>query len=180
MNTIRSQSGEIVIVQRKFSRGIANFDDVVDFIFNVTSTKPRIVDDFAGNVFDQASQVLNSRLIISSHGAGLANIIFMPVGSALIEILPYGYDVSNYFKGLTSSSALRHYQYSNQNYNHTIMTSNCVVLFQRFNQSIEACGKDGLCLICMKQAKTRIDLQLFRPLLEAAMLETAHVHFLPC
>ena len=39
--------GEIVMVQRKFSRGIANFDDVVALIFNVTGIKPRIVDDFA-------------------------------------------------------------------------------------------------------------------------------------
>lgn len=179
-SAIESQPGEIVMVQRKSTRGIANFDEVVNFVFDVTGIRPRVVNDFEGTVFNQASQVLNSRILISPHGAGLTNIIFMPVGSAVIEILPLGYDVSYYFKWLTTSSSLRHHQYINQNNDDTVMTDSCITLFNGFNKSIQACGEDGGCFHCMKSAKTRIDLQLFRPLLEAAISQTAHLHRVPC
>jgi len=175
-SAIKSQPGEIVMVQRKSTRGIANFDKLLNFVFTVTGIRPRIVEDFEGSLFNQASQVINSRILISTHGAGLTNVIFMPVGSAVIEVLPFGYDVSYYFKWLTTSSGLRHHQYINQNIDDSVMTGSCVTLFNKFKQSIQACGEDGGCFHCMKSAKTRIDLELFRPLLEAAISQTAHLH----
>ena len=63
-SAIESQPGEIVMVQRKSTRGIANFDEVGDFVFNVTGIRPRVVNDFEGSLFNQASQVLNSRILI--------------------------------------------------------------------------------------------------------------------
>ena len=61
-----------------------------------------------------------------------------------------------------------------------VMTSECAAVFRRFNRSIETCREDGRCMKRMKEAKIRVELRLFRPLLEAAMLKTTHMDFIPC
>lgn len=78
----------LLIVSRAKTRRFVNLDDIIDTAerlgFEVVATE-------ATDGLDRFSLVVNScDAMMGVHGAGLSNMVFLPINSVLIQILPWG------------------------------------------------------------------------------------------
>jgi len=79
---------ERVYISRRKSRGryIVNEDEVLDSLAGFGFVEI-IAEDFS---FEEQLEIfLNAKFIVSIHGAGLTNMVFMDPGSCVLELLPY-------------------------------------------------------------------------------------------
>ena len=59
--------------------------------------------------FEQASWWSHQDVVISAHGAGLMNLIFMKRDAGIVEIFPQHFYEMHYFKTLSQSADIRHH-----------------------------------------------------------------------
>ncbi len=63
---------------------------------------------------EQVKTMLHAKILIGAHGAGMANMLFMPEGSAVLEMLPRRLDgtINNCYYNLASALGMKyHYQF---------------------------------------------------------------------
>jgi Glycosyltransferase 61 len=82
----------VTIIDRKGmnNRGIYNKDELVEWLEKVVGLKVRIVPNMASLSFaEQVSLMADTGILIASHGAHMANVMFLPAKSVVIELFPY-------------------------------------------------------------------------------------------
>lgn len=68
--------------------------------------------DFEGlKLLEQATYMRHTDILVTIHGAAISNIIFMRPCSVVIEVLPWLYNVPDYFGNLTKHSGVLHYSW---------------------------------------------------------------------
>lgn len=84
----KKQSNRLVYISRSASRGrmVLNETKVVDEIIKVGGT---VVYPETLSFEEQVTLFSECSIIIGNHGAGLTNMMFMPAGGVVIELLPY-------------------------------------------------------------------------------------------
>lgn len=89
----RPEARRRLFLARKATRRVANMDAVEPVLrkhgVEVVATEGLSFDD-------QVRLFAGASLLVGTHGAGLTNAIFMPAGSALVEIVPSWYPVACY------------------------------------------------------------------------------------
>jgi hypothetical protein len=87
-------------------RKIVNENEVVEAVteygFSVVCLEDYSFDE-------QVKLILNARQVVSNHGAGLANMLFLPVGGSVLELRKSGDSHSNCYFALASALKLRYY-----------------------------------------------------------------------
>lgn len=85
--TPASDSGRIVYVSRRKARGrcVINEDQVLSTIQRHYGCEVVYFEDMS--FYDQVKTMANCAIFIGMHGAGLTNMLFMPRGSGVIELL---------------------------------------------------------------------------------------------
>ena len=126
----RSKAVRAVVLQRHNYRSILNLPEIESEIQSISRNTGDI--SMSTVLFDsmsfkeQAEAMFSTDLLISVHGAGLTNIVFMKPCSVVIEILPFGFvgpgkehllKLGGYFGALARSSDLifLHYMESKSN-----------------------------------------------------------------
>ena len=80
------RSDTIVLMRKKGDvRSIINYDEVVSWANN-NFFRVVVAEDY--NVIEQISLFANCKILISIHGAGMSNIVFMQKGGKVIELHP--------------------------------------------------------------------------------------------
>ncbi|KAF3331445.1 EGF domain-specific O-linked [Carex littledalei] len=160
----------LLIFARAKTRRFLNLDDIVHEAerlgFEVMATE-------ATYRLDRVSLDVNScDVIMGVHGAGLSNMVFLPVNAVFIQILPWG-DlewVGNYFRRPVEKMKLKYLQYfvspeessliDEYPRNHTIFTD---------PQSVHRKGWDAINEIFLQKQSVRLNITRFRPTLEEAL-----------
>ncbi len=71
------------------SRSILNLDDIVP-ILNGTGVEFNWIQEMGALTWEeQVAEMAHTGILLAVHGAGLANIMFMPAHAVVIEIFPY-------------------------------------------------------------------------------------------
>jgi hypothetical protein len=100
---------EIVYVHRS-SRSVENYMDLVRYMEGVTKHPIKVVN-FDNMSFKEQFQVMSScAILVTMHGAGLTNSMFMPTGSSVIEIVNPRFIISIYDR-MVVNSGLYHMRY---------------------------------------------------------------------
>jgi capsular polysaccharide biosynthesis protein len=109
-NILSDRHSKIFIIREKGRRKIKNADEVKVAMLNLGF----YVVDFEGKTQqEQIALVSSAKILVAQHGAGLTNILFMPLGGKVVEIYVdpaennYHFDDSYYIL----SSALGHDYY---------------------------------------------------------------------
>lgn len=103
---------QVLFVQRRGRRVMENYEDVMKDL--VSKADPRgitiVPADFDGMTLEQTMRNVSiSHVLTGVHGAGLTNIIFMPLPAALVEV-SIG-DLRPEFHQLAQSLRIRHYDF---------------------------------------------------------------------
>lgn len=94
---ISSNYHKVLINQRKGNyRQIINIQDLIDGIYKELHVAPIVFAFENMNVTEQIRTMYSAKILVSMHGAGLSNIIFMRPKSILIEILPPNFNPGFY------------------------------------------------------------------------------------
>lgn len=79
----------LLIIARKFTRSFMNVDEIVKMAED-SGFEPVVAEAKASNLA-QFSHIVNScDAIMGVHGAGLTNLVFLPVNAVVIQIVPLG------------------------------------------------------------------------------------------
>jgi hypothetical protein len=112
-NISESQKETLVFLRRRgTNRQITNADELADLL---RSLRPDL--EFAdvyfegGDPIDQVNLISRARVFVSIHGSGLANLLWMPLSAALIEIVPPFFTHQNWFEIAARASGLRFYRF---------------------------------------------------------------------
>ncbi|KAJ4794108.1 Glycosyltransferase family 61 protein [Rhynchospora pubera] len=160
----------LLIVARGKTRRFMNLDDIVhsaeELGFEVVATE-------ATDGLDRFSLVVNScDAIMGVHGAGLSNMVFLPINAVFIQIVPWGnlVWVGNYFRRPVEKMKLKYLQYEItpeestliEQYpkNHTVFTHPA---------SIQQKGWKALKKVFLVKQNVRLNIDRFRPTLQEAL-----------
>jgi hypothetical protein len=123
---------KITILNRSLTRKVLNVDNITHVIHEVSqnhslfsyshrkgfSTRvPRGISNITVINFDdkpfshQVKIMHDTDIIISVHGAGLTNLVFMKPCSVVIEAMPWLYNVPSYYTQFSKSSDILHYSW---------------------------------------------------------------------
>ena len=81
----------VTIVQREKTRILANVADMAAAVLNITGTQPRMIDFAYMSVSEQIEVAHSTDIMIMVHGGALSSMLWMPYGSILVDIYPYGF-----------------------------------------------------------------------------------------
>jgi hypothetical protein len=161
----------LMIVARARTRRFVNLDEIVRAAeklgFEVVATE--MTDDLA-----QLSVVINScDAMMGVHGAGLTNIVFLPINAVVIQILPWGgldWVAGYYFKRPAGNMKLKYLQYDivpeestlidEYPRNHTVFTD---------PESIRRQGWIPMKEIFLDKQNVRLNMKRFRPTLKKTL-----------
>ncbi|KAJ4794271.1 Glycosyltransferase family 61 protein [Rhynchospora pubera] len=161
----------LMIVARAKTRRFMNLDEIVRAAeklgFEVVATE-------AINELVKFSVVVNScDAIMGVHGAGLTNMVFLPINTVFIQILPWGgleWVAGNYFKRPVQKMKLKYLQYDItpeestliEEYprNHTVFTDPASIRRQGWNAMKE---------VFLDKQNVRLNIKRFRPTLKKAL-----------
>jgi capsular polysaccharide biosynthesis protein len=133
-----SPSGERVYISRRKAkvRRIVN-EAEVEAVLKQYGFRIVCFEDFT--FAQQVAIASNARYLISNHGAGLTNMLFMPVGSSVLELRKAGDSHNNCYFALASSLDLRYlYQLCDiQNPNADAYSADLVVHTERLKRNID-------------------------------------------
>jgi hypothetical protein len=76
-----------------------------------------ILDD--QSIFNQVNIFSNTKILVGQHGAGLVNMLWMPAGSIVVELIPSGVTFSC-FSILSELSGLRYFSYPQKTFHSPI------------------------------------------------------------
>jgi hypothetical protein len=101
----------VTILNRKGTRAIKNLDKVKRFLATNAVARNRFKIRWQYfehlNFLEQVSVMEATDILVTVHGAGLTNAVFMSPCSVILEFLPYGYG-QGYFDRIFSSHFLHH------------------------------------------------------------------------
>ncbi|KAJ4765405.1 Glycosyltransferase family 61 protein [Rhynchospora pubera] len=161
----------LMIVARAKTRRFMNLDEIVRAAeklgFEVVATE-------ATNELVKFSVVVNScDAIMGVHGAGLTNMVFLPINTVFIQILPWGgleWVAGNYFKRPVEKMKLKYLQYDitpeestlidEYPRNHTVFTDPASIRRQGWNAMKE---------VFLDKQNVRLNIKRFRPTLKKAL-----------
>ncbi|XP_078174960.1 beta-1,2-xylosyltransferase XYXT1-like isoform X2 [Carex rostrata] len=161
----------LLIVARAKTRRFMNLDEIVreteKLGFDVVATET--TDDLA-----RFSVIVNScDAIMGVHGAGLTNMVFLPINAVFIQILPWGgldWVAGNYFKRPVGNMKLKYIQYDiapeestlidEYPRNHTVFTN---------PESIRRQGWNPMKKIFLDKQNVRLNMKRFRPTLKKTL-----------
>lgn len=116
---------------------------------------------------EQLTFVCNASMIVSIHGSGLSHMVWMKtddpkIHSALIEILPYGYDCRDWYKQIANGCGVKYYSWMNNKLANTKSG-------RKPNKNYKKCLKKEIkcltdkCHDLLRDQLTTVDLNDFRP-----------------
>ncbi|KAF3328979.1 hypothetical protein FCM35_KLT06057 [Carex littledalei] len=161
----------LMIVARARTRRFMNLDEIVreteKLGFDVVATET--TDDLA-----RFSVIVNScDAIMGVHGAGLTNMVFLPINAVFIQILPWGgldWVAGNYFKRPVGNMKMKYIQYDiapeestlidEYPRNHTVFTN---------PESIRRQGWNPMKEIFLDKQNVRLNMKRFRPTLKKTL-----------
>ena len=183
-----------VILQRENYRSILNLPEIEREILTASpipgSVAVSTVFFDAMSFKEQAGAMLTADLLISVHGAGLTNIVFMKPCSVVIEILPYGFvgpgkeqllRLGGYFGALAIGLDLIFLKYMESKVNSILDKTarfpgnqkECSEIYPPISDDKEAaaadCMKTIFCRSCVKQANLYINRTTLRPLIKEGL-----------
>ncbi|XP_074602610.1 protein O-linked-mannose beta-1,4-N-acetylglucosaminyltransferase 2-like [Brevipalpus obovatus] len=115
-----------ILLSRLVNRKLLNQREIVNqFSSSGIPLIPMTVDlnaDKSNSLLTVINKVICAQLLIGVHGSGLILSIFLPTGSHLIELFPYGIEPDLYtpYKTLASNRNLIYHSWVNSNISHTI------------------------------------------------------------
>lgn len=151
----------VVFVKRK-NRLIVNQNELENFIKSKTGTY-----DFDSIYFDdlnfeqQVKKMSQTKLLISVHGAGLTNAIFMPSTSIVVEITPPHFHYPLYER-ITTQSGHVYFRFVTQP-DPTIHSG------KFFNTKSSDCFKSGDCIVFWRDSNMVVNITKFSFLFEQIM-----------
>lgn len=109
-----SRKPRLLIISRKWTRAFTNTDRIVEMAeglgYEVVVREPKLGTDMA-----QFARIVNScEVMMGVHGAGLANMVFLPRDAVLVQVVPWGRleGIARYDFGWPASNAgLKYLQY---------------------------------------------------------------------
>ena len=183
-----------VVLQRQNYRSILNLPEIE---MEISTIPPRAGGIAVSTVFfdsmsfkEQAEAMLTADLLISVHGAGMTNIVFMKPCSVVIEVLPFGFvgpgkdhllRLGGYFGALAHGSDLIFLQYMESKGNSILDKSasfpgngrQCREVYPPFSDDKDVasvdCMKTIFCRSCVKQANLHVNRTILRPLIEKGL-----------
>lgn len=106
---------QVVVMQRKHYRRIENFDNVCMLTKEVLKVSPIVFYPEEHTIEETARVFQSAKVLITPHGAGLANTLFMQDNTYVVEVFPPEWKDSTfvrYIKALNSN--IKHHQYFQQ------------------------------------------------------------------
>ncbi|PKA66359.1 hypothetical protein AXF42_Ash007056 [Apostasia shenzhenica] len=82
----------LVLISRKNSRVILNEDEVVEMAGDVGFKVAVVSPEKMAAVEEFAAVVNGCGVLMGVHGAGLANMVFLPTAAAILQVVPWGLD----------------------------------------------------------------------------------------
>mmetsp|Transcript_1980 Transcript_1980/g.2765 ORF Transcript_1980/g.2765 Transcript_1980/m.2765 type:complete len:326 (+) Transcript_1980:460-1437(+) len=156
----------VAVVNRAKTRRISNFDQVVEEIRMITKTDPLVLTDFPEGVVAQSYLLKSITMLVSVHGAGMSNMIFMPQRSVIVEILPYGSKHIYSFDELGRSCGHDMLHLYNLNRSLTRIDDGCRILLDTYADGENCTAMSTECLVCLKAGNTTVNIQHLRSILE--------------
>jgi len=149
----------IAFLIRRKSRYIVNSDEVVLALKNRFGREVRQIAFEGLDFSEQVDAMSDVELFVTPHGAGVTNIVFMPPGSALIEIFPLYHRPHNYFDELARGCSIWYGAYENINSSAAVLDESCHKEFNEGLPSLELCTSREHCAQCGKNSATVVDIK---------------------
>ncbi|CAI9295405.1 unnamed protein product [Lactuca saligna] len=104
----------LLLVSRKKSRTFENEDEMVEMMEEIGFQVVVIRKTKEMMNLDEFSKVVNScNVMVGAHGAGLTNMVFLPQGAVLVQVVPYAltWASETYFGHPTMAMGLKYLEY---------------------------------------------------------------------
>jgi len=161
------KSGAIALLTRS-SRSIVNSKEVSDAM-EIRFSMPIRMLSFEGLSFSEQVHMLHDvKLLVAPHGAGLANLVFMPPGAALIEIFPLHWHPIEYFNALARSCDVWYGEYDNFDVSAAVLDETCGALFGGTLPPFQDCSDKNQCIACGKNSSTVVNISRLDAILAQA------------
>jgi hypothetical protein len=158
LNRSKKETLIIAFLIRRQSRYIINSNELILALEKRFGVQVRKIA-FEGLSFgEQVATMSDVRLFVTPHGAGVTNIVFMPPGSALIEIFPLYHRPHNYFDELSRGCNLWYGAYENTNSSSALLDEPCSRDFQYGLPPLDLCQSRERCSHCGKNSATFVDI----------------------
>lgn len=165
----------LVIISRKRSRAFSNIGDIAQL---AKSLGYRVVVFEPDANVSRSAQVMNScDVLMGVHGAGLTNMVFLPVNAVLIQVVPFGgaeWVSKNYFQEPAKDMKIRYLEYKINLEESSLIEqypADHVVL--RNPLAIQKQGWEAFKSVYFDKQNVKLDLDRFKPILLRA-LEILH------
>ena len=164
--------GALAFLVRRGSRFISNGGEV-QAAMRARFGKPVREISFEGFSFAEQVRALHDvRLLVAPHGTALTNLVFMPPGSAVVEVFPLYWRPADYFDALAESCGVWHGAYQNEDSTAAELDASCRETFGDTLPPLTNCTSRERCVSCGKQSATRVDIVKIDVLLAEAQ---AHI-----
>ena len=158
----------IAFLIRRKSRYIVNSDEVILALKNRFGGQVRQIAFEGLDFTEQVEAMSDVKLFVTPHGAGVTNIVFMPPGSALIEIFPLYYRPHNYFDELARGCSIWYGAYENTNSSAALLDESCHREFNEGLPLLELCKSREHCVQCGKNSATVVDIKQIEKIFASA------------
>ncbi|CAI5928612.1 unnamed protein product [Closterium sp. NIES-64] len=122
----RRVAWQITVVERKGVRTISNFRPMVGLLRAVFPHLPvKVVSLEAMPFAAQVRAMHRTALLVSMHGASMANVVLLQKGAAALEIMPYMWHYGAY-KRIALRWGVHYFMWRNEHRNLSTYTDNCL------------------------------------------------------
>lgn len=160
----------LLLISRARTRRFVNLEEIVRGAEKVGFDV--VVSEGGHEVAPFAEQANSCDAIMGVHGAGLTNMVFVPTGGVVIQVVPLGglEFVASYFRGPSRDMGLRYLEYRIRPEESTLMDQ-----FPRDHpvftdpDGVKSKGWDSLKEAYLDKQDVRLDMKRFRPTLKKAI-----------
>nr|CAB3472452.1 unnamed protein product [Digitaria exilis] len=169
-NTTQSRRPRLLVIARARTRRFVNMEEIVRGAEKVGFEV--VVSEGEHEVAPFAEIANSCDAILGVHGAGLTNMVFVPTGGVVIQVVPLGglEFVASYFRGPSRDMGLRYLEYRI-----TPEESTLIDQYPRDHiiftdpEGVKSKGWDSLKAAYLDKQDVRLDMKRFRPTLKKAI-----------
>eukprot|EP00850_Spirogloea_muscicola_P003578 SM000014S00366 [mRNA] locus=s14:963690:966153:- [translate_table: standard] len=161
----------VTLLRREHTRTVANMAGLRSLLVEAFPGLPVVEASLEGApLLEQAGAMRRTVLLVAMHGAGMANVVFLPPGALALELFPLKFAYGTY-RRIALRYGVHYLDWHNTAHNASYYANNCLDAGGFAAWPDDECHRNAACRSCVRDhVVTTVDLAELRELLEAVAI----------
>eukprot|EP00850_Spirogloea_muscicola_P017001 SM000142S00515 [mRNA] locus=s142:136317:138767:+ [translate_table: standard] len=161
----------VTLLRREHTRTVANMAGLRSLLVQAFPSLPVVEASLEGApLLEQAGAMRRTALLVAMHGAGMANVVFLPPGALALELFPLKFAYGTY-RRIALRYGVHYLDWHNTAHNASHYANNCLDTSGFAAWTDDKCHRNAACRSCVRDhVVTTVDLAEVRELLEAVAI----------